>query len=136
MELELGFEIAFLLYMLEFLIPILYLEKPARVMFTLDIIIFGALTKEQEVDWALVFWHTSKRLLAGVGKSKSTPICPYVFHLCHACDTLKLDDNKVYMVGKSMLKHNIELDQEDEPIGAGDSEREILDAVEIVELQV
>ena len=72
--------------------------------------ILGLLTGEQEVDWAFVIQHTVKRLLAKVDKSKSTPICPYVFHLYHVCDTLELNDKEAYLVGESMLKHNIKLD--------------------------
>ena len=39
---------------LEFLIPILYPEKPIQVTITVKNSIFGALSKERPVDWALV----------------------------------------------------------------------------------
>ena len=66
---------------LEFLVPIQYPEKSARVTVTVGNTIFGAYTGEQEVDWALVIQDVVKRLLTGVGKSKPTLICPYLLHL-------------------------------------------------------
>ena len=39
---------------LEFLIPILYPEKPTRVTIIVENTIFGALSKERLVDWGLV----------------------------------------------------------------------------------
>ena len=40
--------------MLEFVVPILYSEKPARVTVTIGNTIFGAYIGKREVDWALV----------------------------------------------------------------------------------
>ena len=75
-------------WVLEFLVPILYPEKPARVTVTVGNTIFGAYTGEREVDWALVIRDVVKRLLTGVGKSKPTPICPYLLHLYIAHDVV------------------------------------------------
>ena len=61
---------------LEFLVLILYPEKLARVTVTIENTIFGAYIGEHEVDWALVIWDVVRRLLTGVGKSKSTPHLP------------------------------------------------------------
>ena len=72
--------------MLEFVVPILYLEKLARVMVTVGNTIFEAYTREREVDWALVMRDTVKRLLTRIGKSKPTPIYPYLLHLDIAHD--------------------------------------------------
>ena len=66
---------------LEFLVPLLYPEKPTRVTITVDNTIFGALSGERPVDWGLVVKDLVQRLLSGMGKSKATPICPYIFHL-------------------------------------------------------
>ena len=119
---------------LEFVVPILYPEKPTRVTVTIGNTIFGALSGKREVDWALVIQNIVKRLLARVGKSKPTPICPYVFHLYYSHDAIRLDNKKVYLVRESMLKHNIESDQEDNSAGADAFEQKNLDAAEIVEL--
>ena len=95
--------------------------------------IFGALTKEREVDWALVTWDIVKRLYIVVEKSKASPLCPYLFHLYITYDATLPEDKKTYMIGKLMLKHNVEPDEE-ELVGLEDSEWESLDAVEIMEL--
>ena len=39
---------------LEFLVPLLYPEKPTRVTITVDNTIFGALSGERPVDWGIV----------------------------------------------------------------------------------
>ena len=62
-----------------------------------------------------------KRLFTAIGKFKALSICPYVFHLYITHDAIQSEDKKVYMIEETMLKHNVELD-EDEPAGADDSE--------------
>ena len=66
---------------LEFLVPILYVKKPTRVIVAIGNMIFGALTRERELDRALVIQDTVKRLFTAIGKSKALSICLYVFHL-------------------------------------------------------
>ena len=83
--------------MLEFVIPIFYLEKPKQVTVTVGNIVFGAYTGESDVDWALVMRNMVKRLLTKIGKSKPTPICPYLLYLYVAHDTIQPEDKKVYM---------------------------------------
>ena len=39
---------------LEFLVPLLYPEKPTRVTITVGNTIFGALSRERLVDWGIV----------------------------------------------------------------------------------
>ena len=69
---------------LEFLVPLLYPEKPTRVTITVGNTIFGALSGERPVDWGIVVKDLVQRLLSRMGKSKATPICPYVFYLYHS----------------------------------------------------
>ena len=66
---------------LEFLIPILYLEKPTRVTVTVGNTIFGALLDERKVDWGIVLEAVVGKLVEGARKLKATPIGPYLFHL-------------------------------------------------------
>ena len=73
---------------LEFIAPIFYPEKPVRVTVMVGNTIFGAYTGEREVDWALMIRDTVKRLLTGIGKSKSMPICSYLLHLYIAHDVV------------------------------------------------
>ena len=75
-----------------------------------------------------------KRLYTIVGKSKASPLYPYLFHLYITLEAILPEDRKAYMIGKSMLNHNVEPDEE-EPVGLKESKQEILDNEEIAELQ-
>ena len=66
---------------LEFLIPILYPEKPTRVTVTVGNTIFGALLGERKVDLRVVLQAVVAKLVEGARKLKATPIGPYLFHL-------------------------------------------------------
>ena len=97
---------------LEFLVLLLYPKKPIRIIVTIGNTIFGALTGEREVDWALVIRDIVKRLYTAVGKSKASPLRPYLFHLYITHDATLLEDKKAYLIEESMLKHNVEPDEE------------------------
>ena len=120
---------------MEFVVPILYPKKPARMTVTVGNTIFGTYLGEREVDWALIMKDMVKRLLTGIGKSKSTPICPYLLHLYIAHNVVQVEDEKVYMVGESFMRHDIEPDEDEEPAGSEDLERESLSSMEIRKLQ-
>ena len=92
---------------LEFLVPLLYPEKLTRVTIMVGNTIFGALSWERPIDWGLVVKDLVQRLLSGMGKSKATPICPYVFHLYHSHEVL-LPAKKEYRIKEALLKHNVE----------------------------
>ena len=67
--------------LLEFLVPIVHPDKPTRVTRTIGNTIFGALSGERPVDWGKVFSELVHHLVGGAGKPKSTPICPFLYHL-------------------------------------------------------
>ena len=121
--------------MLEFVVPVLYPEKLARVMVTVGNTIFVAYTGEREVDWALVMRDTVKRLLIGIGESKPTPICPYLLHLYIAHNVVQAEDKKVYMVGESFMQHDVDSNEEEGLTGPEDLEQESPRSREIWELQ-
>ena len=50
---------------LEFLIPILYLEKPTQVTITVENTIFGALMGDRLVDWGLLFYDVVESMVEG-----------------------------------------------------------------------
>ena len=126
---------------LEFLVPLLYPEKPTRVTITVDNTIFGALSRERRVDWGQVVKDVVQRLFSGMGKSEATPICPYVFHLYHAHEVLLLAEKKEYRIKEAFLKHNMEskgeedLEDPEEPEDSDESDRESLSSREIREIQ-
>ena len=110
---------------LEFVVSLLYPEKPTRVtIVTVGNTIFGALSGERLVDWGVVVKDLVQRLLSGMGKSKATPICPYVFHLYQAHELLLLAEKKEYWIKEALLKHNVELEGEGDPESPEDLEEE------------
>ena len=129
---------------LEFLVPLLYPEKPTRVTITVGNTIFGALSGERPVDWGIVVKDLVQRLLSGMGKSKATPICPYVFHLYHSQELLLSNEKKEYWTKEALQKYNVESEGEDDPESpanpdeeesSDDSECESLTPSEIQEIQ-
>ena len=100
---------------LEFLVPLLYPEKPTRVTITIGNTIFGALSRERPVDWGIVVKNLVQRLVSGMGKSKATPICPYIFHLYHSHELLLLAEKKEYRIQEAFVKHNVESEEEVDP---------------------
>ena len=128
---------------LEFLVPLLYPEKPTRVTITVGNTIFGALSGERPVDWGIVVKDLVQRLLSGMGKSKATPICPYVFHLYHVHELLLPAEKKEYRIHEALVKHNVESEEDDDrasPVNpderesSDDSDRESLTPSEIREI--
>ena len=99
---------------LEFLVPLLYPEKPMRVTIIVENTIFGALSRERSVDWGIVVKDLLQRLLSGMGKSKATPICLYVFHLYHSQELL-LPEKKEYRTKEALQKYNVKSEGEDDP---------------------
>ena len=100
---------------LEFLVPLLYPEKPTRMTITVGNTIFGALSRERSVDWGIVVKDLVQRLVSGMGKSKATPICPYVFHLYHSHELLLPAEKKEYRTKETLLKYNVESEGEEDP---------------------
>ena len=99
---------------LEFLVPLLYPEKPMRVTITVGNTIFRALFGERPVDWGIVVKDLVQRILSGMGKSKATPICPYIFHLYHSHELLLPEEKKEYRIEEALVKHNVESEEEEE----------------------
>ena len=49
-----------------------------------------------------------QRLFAGMGRSKATPICPYIFQMYHTHKVLLLGEKKAYQIAEAFLKHDVE----------------------------
>ena len=121
---------------LESLVRLVYTEKPIRVTIMVGNTIFGALFGERPVDWGQVMKDVVQRLFAGMGKSKATPICPYVFHIYHTHKVLLLvKKKKKYRIVEALLKHSVEPEEEGEPEALEESEHESLSSQEIQEIQ-
>ena len=91
---------------LEFLIPILYLKKPTRVMVMVGNSIFGALLGERKVDWGILLQAVVAKLVEGVRKFKATPIGPYLFHMYMGQELLNGEEMVAYEIGLDILKYD------------------------------
>ena len=96
--------------LLEFLVPFVHPDRPTRVTITIGNTIFGALNGGREVDWGVVFRDLTQRLAKGVGKFKSTPICPFLFHLYKGQGLLTEDEELDYRTAKEMAGYRITSD--------------------------
>jgi hypothetical protein len=91
--------------LLAFLVPIVYPEKPNRITVTWGNTIFGALNGGRKVNWAWIITSLVIQLAARVGKSRVTPICPFLYHLYERKELLKQDEEKSWKIQEGMLKY-------------------------------
>ena len=106
--------------LLEFLVPIVHLDKPTWVTCTLGNTIFGALGGEQPIDWAKIFAELVNRLVGAASKTKPTPICPFIFHLYESKGLLTEDEETDYRAVEELTWYRITPDRDP------DSESEVL----------
>ena len=92
--------------MLEFLIPILYPEKPIWVTMTAGNTILGALLGERKVNWRIILQSVVAKLVEGTWKLKATPIWPYMFHLYMGQEVLSAEEMVAYDIGLDQLKYD------------------------------
>ena len=106
--------------LLEFLVPIVHLNKPTWVTRTLKNTIFGAISGERSIDWARIITELVNRLVGGAGKSKPTPICPFLYHLYESKGLLTEDEETDYRAAQELTRYWIIPNQDP------DSESEVL----------
>ena len=90
---------------LEFLIPILYPEKPTWVTVRVSNTVFGALLGERKVDWGILLQSVVAKLVDGVRKFKATPIRLYLFHLYMGQELLNGEEMVAYEISLDLLKY-------------------------------
>ena len=95
--------------LLEFLVSIVHPDKPTQVTRTIGNTIFGALSGERPVDWGRVFSELVQRLVGGVGKSKPTSICPFLYHLYECKGLLTEEEETNYTTAKKLNRYRISL---------------------------
>ena len=93
--------------LLEFLVPIVHLDKPTRVTRTIGNTIFGALSKDRPVDWGKVFSELVQRLVGGARRAKPTPICPFLYHLYECKGLLTEEEETDYTTAKELNRYEI-----------------------------
>jgi hypothetical protein len=109
--------------LLAFFVPIVYLEKPNRITVTWGNTIFGALNGGRKVNWARVITTLVVQLATRVGKSRATPICPFLYHLYERKELLKPEEEKQWKIQEAMMKYG-ESGSEDEARSASGSDDE------------
>ena len=74
---------------MEFVVPIIYPEKPKQVIKVVGNTIFGSLSREYIVKWSQVIYEVVGRLVSHLEKGKPSPISPFLFHLYSKNECLK-----------------------------------------------
>ena len=91
--------------LLEFLVPIVHSDKPTRVTRTLGNTVFRALGGERPVDWAKIFAELVNWLVGAADKTKSTPICPFFYHLYESKGLLTEDEEIDYRAAEELTQY-------------------------------
>jgi hypothetical protein len=105
--------------LLAFLVPIVYPEKPNRITVTWGNTIFGVLNGGRKVNWARVITTLVIQLAAWVGKSRATPICPFLYHLYERKELLKPEEEKSWKIQEGMLKYGESRSEDEGGSGSG-----------------
>jgi hypothetical protein len=111
--------------LLAFLIPIVYPEKPNRITVTWGNTIFGALSGSRRVNWARVMTNLIVQLSARVGKSRATPICPFLFHLYERYELLRGEEEKAWRIQEAMMKYGESGSDDEAGSGSGSEDDEV-----------
>ena len=98
--------------LLEFLVPIVHPNKPTRVTQALGNTIFGALSRERSIDWVVIFMELVNWLVGGVGKTKPTPIYPFLYHLYESKGLLTEEEETDYKAAQELKRYRITPDQD------------------------
>jgi hypothetical protein len=109
--------------LLAFLVPILYPEKPNQITVTMGNTIFGALNGGRKVNWARIISNLVVQLAARVGKSRASPICPFLYHLYERKELLRPEEEKSWKIQEAMMKYG-ESGPSDEGGSGSDDESE------------
>jgi hypothetical protein len=105
--------------LLVFLVSIVYPEKPNRITVTWGNTIFGALNGGRKVNWARIITTLVIQLAARVGKSRATPICPFLYHLYKRKELLKPKEEKSWKIQEGMLKYGKSGSEDEGGSGSG-----------------
>jgi hypothetical protein len=122
--------------LLAFLIPIVYPEKPNRITVTWGNAIFGALSGGRKVNWARIMTNLIVQLSVRVGKSRATPICPFLFHLYERNELLRAEEEKAWWIQEAMMKYGESGSDDEAGSGSGSEDDEVSEPEEEEEMAV
>jgi hypothetical protein len=104
---------------LGFLVPILYPEKPNRITVTMGNTIFGALNGGWKMNWARIISNLVVQLVARVGKSRASPIYPFLYHLYERKELLRPEEEKSWKIQEAMMKYGESGSSDEDGSGSG-----------------
>ena len=93
--------------LLEFVVPILYPEKPGKITKEIGNTIFGALAGEYKVNWDQMIQEVVGHLVSNLEKGKASPINPYLFHLYYRNECLREEEMKEVEVARECLEYGV-----------------------------
>ena len=88
---------------LEFVIPILYSEKPGRITKEIGNTVFKALSGEYKVSWGQVIHELVEKLVLVLGKRKPTLVSPCLFHQYSKFECLRREEMQQIEVARECL---------------------------------
>ena len=95
---------------LEFVVLIIYPEKPNQVTKVVDNTIFGSLSGEYVVNWGQMIHEVVGRLVSHLEKGKPLPISPFLFHLYSRIECLKDEEINEIEAAQKYLELGISLE--------------------------
>ena len=120
---------------LEFVVPIMYLEKPTHIIVTISNTIFGGLSSVKLVSWGVVIQEVVGKSVFRLEKEKPSPINLYFFRLYNGFECLGEEETTLLFAAKMMLQFDIAPKPKAQPeMKDEDSERELLESEEIRKL--
>jgi hypothetical protein len=91
--------------LLAFLASIVYPDKPNWITVTSGNTIFGALIGGRKVNWARIITNLVIQLSSRVGKTRASPICPFLYHLYERKELLKPEEERTWKIQEGMMKY-------------------------------
>ena len=92
---------------MEFIVPILYSEKPGRVTKEIGNSIFDALAREYKVNWGQMIQEVIGHLVSNLEKGIASPISPYLFHLYYKNESMRGEEMKEVEVARKCLEYGV-----------------------------
>jgi hypothetical protein len=81
--------------------------------------IFGALNGGRKVNWARIISNLIVQLVARVGKSRASPICPFLYHLYERKELLRPEEEKNWKIQEAMMKYGESRSSDEDGSGSG-----------------
>src|SRR5579875_1743502 len=98
---------------LEFVVPILYPEKPNRVTKEIGNTIFGSLSGKVKIKWGQLIYDIVSKLVSVLSSRKTTPLGPYLYHLYGRYGCLRKEEQETLKAARDCMELGV-TDEESE----------------------